>query len=341
MNPIGVPELPGSMNRRAMLIFSGAVALSLTGCTQDGPQTSGRGRSSAPAPQTPTPTPVPGTVEAAERENDLAAFSAAALDRFEDRLSAADRNLLTNLRDAHLAHAAVLTQPNPPAPSASTPAAPPALGHGPKAARARLKSLETKAAKAYSGLALSPTGPEDHLGDLALLWASLATASTCYAAACSRGSNPGSEVVGDHRTNVAVAGPDTAVHDLLEQCYAIIFGYQTALAALSGSRADHARSRMAGYRDLRDQLADQLSDQRLPVPAPHAAYRLPVQPTSDTRSAQLIGRMESRMLPYLGQWLRTASSDDRRRSLDTMIETAQDAQTWSPKIIVWPGYSIS
>lgn len=324
-----------------MLIFSGTIALSLTGCTQDGPQTSGRGRSTTPAPPTPTPTPVPGTVEAAERENDLAAFAAAALDRFSDRLSDADRNLLTNLRDAHLAHAAVLAPQDPTTPAASASASPPALGHGPKAARAKLHSLEAKAAKTYGQLALSATGAEDQLGTLALLWASLATASTCYADACSSGRNPGADVVGDHRQNVAAADPQTALHDLLEQCYAIIFGYQAALAALSGDRADHGRSRMAGYRDLRDQLADRLTDQKLPMPAPHAAYRLPVQPTSDARAAKLINLMETRMLPYLGQWVATSGPDDRQDALDTMITSAQDALVWSPKIIVWPGYPVS
>jgi hypothetical protein len=337
---------PGSTSRRAFVIFGVAAGLGLAGCSLDNrPGARGVGTSPAATPtSSPTPTPLPGTTAAASRESDLAAFAAAALDRFDGHLSANDRNLLTRLRDAHLAHAAVLTQQDPTAigpttgPSPTPAASATGVLHSPKAVLAKLHALESRAAKSYSALATTPNGPDDQLGPLALLWGSLATASTCYADACVAGRNIGRDVVGDQRANVALPDRDTAIQNLLEQCYAIIFGYQNALAHLSEENVERAQASLAGYRDLRDRLADQLSDQQVAASGPHAAYQLPVQPTSQATAAKLIASMENRVLPFVGQWLATAADDERSAALSTMISIARDALTWSPKIIVWPGY---
>lgn len=344
-------QRPGSSGRRAFLIFGAVTGLGLAGCSLVQPGSGGSATSPAPAPR---PGPLPGTVAAAARENDLAAFAAAALDRFATRLRTADRDLLSRLRDAHLAHATVLKQQDPtsdgtlagphptptPAPDTAS-ATPPVLGHSPQDARLRLHRLESRASRSYAAVAATPTGPADQLGRLALLWGSLAAASAGYATACGSSADPGPAVIGDHRMNVALPDRPTAMQNLVAQCYPMIFGYQTALAALSGPQADRARSGLSRYRELRDQLADQLTSEKLPVPVPAAAYRLPVQPTSAARATQLINRMETRILPYLGQWLATATPHDRPRAVQAMITTAKDRATWSAKIIVWPGYPTS
>ncbi|WP_195909141.1 DUF4439 domain-containing protein [Microlunatus sp. Gsoil 973] len=357
------------MGRRKFLSFGvslgvGAVgvgfgAVGLAGCTGDRLPGPDRPDPSAAIPPTPTPTQLPGTVESATRETDLAIFAATALRRFRGELTIAQRHLLVCLRDAHRGHAAVLGRVDPLAPDGSTttpnpttPATPagtptpttdasagrPSVGHSPKAALAELRTLESRATKAYAALAESAAGPEDQQAGLVLLWGSLAAASAGYLTACRHGTDPGPGVIGDHRLNVIIPDQQTAVANLLRQCYAIIFGYQSAIAQLSGDRVDTASTRLAGYRDLRDRLAAQLDDQQARVPAAAAAYRLAVQPTSAGRAARLIAIMETRMLPFLGQWLATVDKADRSATLATMIRTADHTVEWSPKITVWPGY---
>lgn len=169
-----------------------------------------------------------------------------------------------------------------------------------------------------------------------MLWGSLAAAAASYADAVADGRDPAPELVGRQRVAIGLPDPDTAARRLLEQCYPMIFGYQAALAELTGARDDHARATLAGYRDLRDQLVAVLVDHDQQLPAARAAYRLPVQPTSASSAVRLLGRMETAMLPFVGQWL--ATTEDRGAALDTMIRTAADALTWTSAIPVWPGW---
>ncbi|MBO0812153.1 MAG: DUF4439 domain-containing protein [Microlunatus sp.] len=348
------PSRPRSMSRRALIILGGAAGLSVTGslagCSLAQQSSFDHQRSSSSAPPSPTPTPLPGAGDAGLQENDLAGFAAAALHRFGRNLTKGQRNLLTNLRDAHRDHAEVLARQDPLAITASTPpspsaaptasSVPPAPGRTVKRALAQLYALETAAATSYTRRALAPDGPKDQLGGVARLWGSLATAATCYADLCRAAKNPGPAVIGDQRANARIPDQATALRDLLEQCYAIIFGYQAAIAELPDGQAARAIAGLAGYRDLRDQLIDRLGAGKQQLPAASAAYRLPVQPTNLTRAATLINLMEVRMLPYLGLWLATAGRD-RTSALHTMITTARDALSWSPVIIVWPGYPTS
>ena len=171
-----------------------------------------------------------------------------------------------------------------------------------------------------------------------LLWGSLATAAAGYAALCSADTDPGPHVIGEQRVDVALPHANTAMANLLSQCYAIIFGYQTAIAYLTSARADAARDRLADYRGLRDRLAARLGDQKVAIPTAHAAYQLPVQPKSDTTATRLIGLMETRMLPYLGQWLATVDADGRSTVLGLLTSGAGYDLGWSPTVNVWPGY---
>jgi len=355
--PFGRPR-----SRRAFLVFGVAAGLGLAGCSSKshGP---GRPASSPPAgPPAPSPTPLPGTVAAAVRENDLAGYATAALRHFGKHLTKPERHLLSGLRDAHLAHAAVLGQVDPTmiestagttgdptaaaSPSATSPsptspatsASVPRLGRDPKSTLNTLRKLETEASKSYASLVAQPGDESARQGELVLLWGSLATAAAGYAALCSSGADPGAVVVGRQRAAVALPDQDTAMGHLLSQCYAIIFGYQSAIAYLSEERAEAARGRLADYRDLRDRLAGLLSDHKATVPAPDAAYQLPVQPISDSTATRLITLMETRMLPYLGAWLATARADDRSKVLAALVAGAGYDLGWSAKINVWPGY---
>jgi hypothetical protein len=368
-------ERPGSTGRRAFLasgirlgLATLGVGTGLTACSADPLPGPDRPDSSATRPPAPTPTPLPGTVEAAARETELVIFASRALHRFRGRLTTAQRHLLTGLRDAHRIHVAALGSADPfgpdaptaapTSPASATPSATPTAsptgtptanatqgvpdpGRTPKAALAKLHRLESQAAKAYRELVRSVEGPDDHRTQLVLLWGSLATAASCYAAACRSAADPGPSPAGDRRRNVIIPDQQTAETNLLEQCYAIIFGYQAAIAPLTGDSTAAAQSRLAGYRELRDRLATDLGDRHARVPAAQAAYRLPVQPTSAARAARLIAIMETRMLPYLGQWLATTDPSDRPAALSTMISTAESAAAWSPKVTVWPGYPAS
>lgn len=353
-----------TVGRRSLLIFTAAAGLGLAGCT-DSPLVPGPG----PKPsQTPKPIPLPGTVDAAATEQKLADYADAVLTRHRANLDHGERELVSQLHTAHLAHLEVLTstapfdlpQPTPSStvsggPTSSTSGSPIPSGSStvsgtpspsatlsvsvsgsPAKAIAALAALEAAAAEEHRARALRPGGPEDQLADLALLWGSLATAADSYRSALTDHRDPAAAPTGQQRVAIALPDRADAATNLLEQCYAIIFGYQTALAKLSGGRADHARSTLSGYRDLRDRLVDELlaNDQKLP--APHAGYKVPVQPTSSSSAGKLLGSMETAMLPFIGQWL--ATSDSRSVPVATMIHTARDVLAWTSTIMVWPGW---
>lgn len=353
-----------AVGRRSLLIFASAAGLALAGCT-DSPLIPGPDK-----PSTSQPTPLPGTVEAAATEKELAGYADALLARHQQKLDDDEQELIEQLRDAHLAHLAVLNSPTPfdlPRPTASGSATPPPSpgatptgpasassassaspassgpatptvpipGSAPKAIK-ELASLEAAASKAHRARALDPTGPEDQLALLTLLWGSLSAATDSYRHALGDGRDPAAEPAGQQRVAMALPSATDAATDLLEQCYAIIFGYQAALAELSGGRADRARSTLSGYRDLRDRLVNELTEDDHDLPAPHAGYKLPFQPTTSARAAKLIGTMETAMQPFLGQWL--ATTKDRKAALAVMIDNARDALAWTSAITVWPGW---
>jgi hypothetical protein len=183
-------------------------------------------------------------------------------------------------------------------------------------------------------------GPADQQARLALLWASLyAAAETCATAAADR-SAAGDALSGDHRRPVVLPDAGTAVQDAVAQCHAMIFGFQAAIAELSGARSTEAFGELARYRDLRDALSAQLNDHGQRVPAAHAAYQLPIQPTSAAAAAHLISVMETRMLPYLGLWAATGRAD-RKTALQALTDTSRQAFSWSGRIPVWPGWPVS
>lgn len=351
------------IDRRTALATLISGGLLLTGCT------GGVDQPPRPSPRpSPTPTPPPWTTEAAGLENDLAARCEAILDTFSGRLDRTERALLTKITDAHRAHAVVLELTDPvqlpdptpsPAPTSAAPssetptpagtaspdpspsgsAAAPPIGDNPKQAFDGLREMERRAARSYRDLARSPTGPQDQLGRLAQLWGSLATAAASYREACRRRDNPGSELLGTRRLQAELPDATTAVQDVVAQAHAMIYGYQTAIAALSDRGEERARDQLTDARVLRDRLAAWLVDQDSDVPAAEPGYELPVQPTGPDRASRLISTMERRLLPYLGRWLATAEEDgDRTDAVSTMINSARADVIWSGRITVWPGW---
>ena len=346
--------------RRSMLILGTGLGLGIAGCTAD----------NSPAPPepsaspTPQPEPLPGTVDGAALESSLAEFAYWTATVFEDDLSAADARLLSALQVTHRQHAAVLSAedvfavPGPlpsdsptgsssstpsPSPSPSTLQPPIEIGDDLDAAFANLASLESTVAEGHQRLAVNPLPNQDHqleedqLRKLVLLWGSLAAAASGYAAACKRRVDPGKRVHGAERVAAVWPGPVEALQHVLQQTYAMIFGYQTAIAAMLGKDAERARSRLSALRNLRDELSGRLADGDHQVPSPHPAYQLPVQPTNGSKARKLLGRMEAGYLPHLGQWLGT-ETDDRTDPIESLIMTSESAGLWSPAIQVWPGW---
>ena len=321
----------------------------------------------SPSPS-PTPTPLPGTTEAAGLENDLAARCEAILDTFSNRLDRTEQALLTKITDAHRAHAAVLELTDPvqlpdptpsPAPTSAAPssetptpsgtasadpsasgsAAPPPIGDNPRQAFDGLREMERRAARSYRDLAREPEGPQDQLRRLAQLWGSLATAAASYREASRRRENSGSELLGIRRLEAQLPDETTAVQDVVAQAHAIIYGYQTAIAALSDRAEERARGQLTDARVLRDRLSAWLVEHDSDVPVAEPGYELPVKATGPGAASRLIGTMERRLLPYLGQWLATAEDEqDRKVAVATMINTARTDVIWSGRITVWPGW---
>jgi hypothetical protein len=355
--PVGTAGL--RLPRRSLLIFGAGLGLGLAGCSADSP-----GPSPAPPPVSPTPDPLPGTVDGAALESSLASVAAWISSTFVEDLDSSDQRLLDFLQQAHTQHADALSASDPlaipgppPTPIPTTTGSPsPSAGTTPDTrvqppidveddlddAFAALATMEADIADGHRRLALDPQADQDQQRQqLSLLWGSLAAAGFSYADACQRRRDPGDALSGVQRVVVDLPEPVTVVQDLLEQVYAAIFGYQTAIAALSGDRGDHARARLGSLRDLRDQLSGQLADDDQDVPAPHAAYELPVQPTSSSKAGRLVGLLESRLQPYLGQWLATAEGSDRGDAVDNLISAAGEAQAWTAAVSVWPGWPIA
>lgn len=367
-----------TIGRRGMLIMALGGGLALTGCTGSGRQpTPSSSAPGSPTP-TPLPGTVDATAtekDLAQYADALLTRFGKHLDDAEQHLISAIRDAHL----AHAAALAASDPVDVPGPTPTSGTSTPASGAGPSAdstatsaatgstttsaasgsaspssgasttapslpkspARAIkvLRAMELKAATGHRKRTLHPSGPQDQLPWLTLLWGSLASAADSYAQALAAGRDPGADPVQDHRVAVELPDETAAVQNLVEQCYAIIFGYQAALAALSGSAADHARAGLADHRELRDQLSGWLTEHDAKVPSPQAAYRFPVQPTSPSRAAELIGTMEDQLLPYLGQWL-AATEDDQRSALDSMITGARNVGYWTSKINIWPGWPV-
>lgn len=348
------PPSSGTLDRRRLLIGAGAAALAVGGCSDRESTTrspaSGAGTSTSGS----TTAAPPGAEHGAQTEADLADFATAVLHRWDQKLSHADKRLLTLLASAHRTHAAVLHRSDPTATdrsdrptataSPSGTATPGHIGSSTKKSLAKLQSLEQSGAHQHRARALKPGGPDDHRAALSLLWGSLSVAATGYAATLAEGKARKPRAAARHRKHRHLPDHDHAIQHLVTQTDALIFGFQTALGHLDRKSAKRAQHRMARYRKLRDSASIWLDDHKLDVPQPKPAYRLPVQPTTSRHAAALISTLELAMLPYLGQWMATSpTTGGRTKALHALDHAVSSADTWSraDQVLVWPGWPVS
>lgn len=316
-------------SRRALL---GGLAVVTAGCALSDPAVRGPGGRTSPLP-TPTPTPfAPGLDRALAAETALAAGARALLadaGATEERR----RDLLALLQRTHEERAAALAAADPTA----RPTAGPDPSPGPRPATAtteRLADGERDAARRHRTAALAASGPA------ALLWGSMAVASSAFGDALEADVAPASATVAEHRPLSRLSDMD-AVSALVASLHAVVWGYQLALGRLpvSGAAHDRAAAGLAGRRALQDRLVDQLLRAGVEVPPAAPAYDPDPEVRDADDAALLIRRMETRLLPFCGLWLAAAGRlGDRTLALDTLGSTLRSATTWGAPLPAWPGY---
>jgi hypothetical protein len=323
-----------------MIIGLGLAAPTLTmpwlaGCTADDPTVD----SPSPAPGSPSfatasPTPTPAasspSAGAAAPEQALAALAAAILvGPNRKQLSKDRRQLLTFLRNAHIAHAKAIANPPPKA-------APVKIGgRSLNSSLALLSRHETSAAGHYRSAALKAKGSD------ALLWGSLSVAAGSFAAAIGSTNPPATRPVAD-RDPVEVLSEVVAVQELVRQLHAIVYGYQLAIGNLKvlSSQRPKAERELLAQRLFRDRLIAWLKKHSADVPAAEPAYVPSVVPRNAATAGKLIMRMQTALQPFCGLWLAaSATRADRQRALTALTSAMKTARSWGAPLGAWPGWS--
>ena len=295
----------------------------------------GSGGSGAP------PTPIAGAAEAAATESRLAAVAIGVLDRTGDNAPTTRlRTILEQIRDAHLAHLSVLQSADPGQPGAGAPVATPSALSMPSASaklseavKALIKQEQTAALDYQTRVGAAP--PE-----IALFWASMYEASRSFAQAL--GSDDArSTALGLQRSPLAELDQANSMSQLLAQLNAALYGYEAALARLSGAEVTNANERIIGIYRLRDTLRVKiLAAGGQPSPAA-PAYVLDPKPTSRKAAHRLMAALETRMQPYLGQWLRTSTGKDRTAALKALSSSVSVGLVWGAPLNRWPGWVVA
>jgi hypothetical protein len=278
----------------------------------------------------PTPAASNPTAGQAAPVQTLAALAAAILvGPHRNQLSKDHRQLLTFLRDVHMAHAQAITNPLPTATPVSI------GGTSLRGSLALLSRRETSAAQHYRTAALQATGTE------ALLLGSLAVAATSFAPAITSGNPPATRPV-TNRQSVELLPEAAAVQELVRQLHAIVYGYQLAIGkfkVLSTQRRKAERELLA-HRVFRDRLIGWLSRHSAEVPAPEPAYVPSVAPRNPATAGRLIMRMQTALQPFCGLWLAaSATQPDRQRALGALATAMKTARSWGAPLQAWPGWS--
>ena len=295
----------------------------------------------------------PGGPEGARIEDDLAARASLVLAVGKKRLNKAGRQLVTAIRDQHLAHASALrsadpTDPRSPGPT-PTPATPtPATSATPSSrpsfdkAVQQLRTAESKAAAVHRTTALSDNALA------ALMWGSLATSAGAMAAILKAADlagdqpNPGASTIGkvQSRSPMPIVTVVAAEQEVVRQLHALIYGYQLALGRLKGARRSAAEAELRRHRVLRDQLSTRLLDRKADVPVAKAAYVPSTNPRNAQTAAKLIRQMETGFQPFCGLWLAAATVPaERTEALDQLGHTTTVARQWGAALSTWPGWA--
>ena len=331
---------PRIRSRRSVL--AAGLVLAAAGCTLSDPAVRPAGGASAGATGRPTPIPTPlapGLDRDRAAEAALAASALALLARTEARQKRR-RDLLTLMARCHQERAVALAAPDPtsrPTAGAAPPGRPsdtPTASRPPPPRTPRLVADEQALAKRYRSAALASSGPA------ALLWGSMAVASSSFAAALVVDDPPASADVATHRP-LTLVGDTEAVRALVAALHAVVWGYQLAAGRLpAGASRDQALAGLRNRRTLQDRLVGQLLQAGIEVPAAAPAYD-PDPEVQDAADARLlIRRMETRLLPFCGLWLAAAGRPaDRRLALDTLAATRRTATAWGAPLTAWPGWA--
>ncbi|GAA2101706.1 hypothetical protein GCM10009841_17630 [Microlunatus panaciterrae] len=317
------------------------VTSTAAGCSLTDPRIDTSGLKPRPIP-TPSPTPsLPGSAAGADTEQALARLATAVLDsRDAARLGAQVRMLVGLVLADHRDHVVALRSPQPtsrPVPTGSpspTTRTSPGTGAG-KAATAlrRLVAGERAAARLHRAAADATSGYT------CLLWGSLAAAAGQYADALESGARTAAPPKPQQRRPLVPVTDLEAIQALLRQSHAMVYGYQLALGKLSGARADRAAGRLAQHRVLRDRLVDLLNERSADVPAAEPAYVPPIEVSNASRAVVLLRLMETRFLPFVGQWVAAAATGPTRSlALDELSAATLSARAWGAALQDWPGW---
>ncbi len=285
--------------------------------------TEASGSPSSTATPTTTPT-ISGAQRGSELEIGLADLATAI--RRRSGLSKARRAMLSDIADAHSAHARALSDwaPTKPAtkPGGSVPAQ---LG--------KLARSERAAARRYRRTALASSGAD------ALLWSSLSLAATGFSAV----SDSSPPAVGRLRSPkpAALLSDTHATQELVKQLHAVVYGYQLAIGTLPVGSKSHNRAvrELEQHRAIRDRQIAWLIRRSAEVPAAEPAYVPSVNPTNGRSAEKLIMKMLVALQPFCGLSIAAADDHDRQRAFDLLATTAVRSHAWGAPLDAWPGYA--
>ena len=339
------------MPRRTLLLAGLGVTAGLSGCTsptidRGGSGTgsgTGRGGTSSGGTGAQQPgastTPVTGASEAAATETRLTALTIGVLAKKGDEApSTRQQAILAQIRDAHLDHLRALGTADPTRPSGTDAGADPTTP-SPSPAPSSLKdaisalvSAETTAADGYRRRMVGTQG------DLALFWASMMAADQSHARALGSDQARSGTAAGRQRSAPTAVTAAQALAQLLAQVDAALYGYEAGLARLSGSAASRASKRITGLYQLRDTVTAKIAaGGGQPSPAA-AVYVLDPKPTTLTAAHRLLAGMETRLQPYLGQWLTSATGPDLSTASSALSTAVSAGLDWGGPLDRWPGY---
>ncbi|HHV22690.1 MAG TPA: DUF4439 domain-containing protein, partial [Propionibacterium sp.] len=267
-----------SVPRRCFLGLAGAVVLGMTGCQASVPVVRG-GPTAPPLDASPTPSPVrPDQDTALGHEITLSAMagqaheSADALD-----LGPGQRATVGWLATGHSLHASALEHPNPAHRSTTPP--PPVPGGTPRprppvseslTGSTREEALDQLRNRLQRALEDYRRATGETRGSTALVWGSLAayarSAQTALVRDAARPEPPDIPA-----RELAPWSDAEAEQQALRQIHALIYGYQVAIARLSGEENRAARDALVQRRTQRDRLAATLRERGQAAPAAEPA----------------------------------------------------------------------
>jgi hypothetical protein len=331
------------LSRRAALLAGiGTIGAWAVGCDLGGAD------DPAPAPPVPTPTrapspPLAGAEDAAEVEARLAGQAASLLKaRGDDEPTKALIAILTSAGTGHRAHQVALSGPEP--------AARPTAGSSPRPTPSPSKvTLATGLKKLIADEDAAAGKLAQHANRAgsvtALFWASLAAAAGGYAQALrQQGSKalrttPAKAPKPTTHRPVEPVDPEVATRAMVEQLYAVSYGYQLAIGHLAEDRFERAAATLRKHRTLRDRLIAGLVKASGEVPVAAPAYDVPVRPKDSASAAKLIMTLETALVPFCGQWVAAADQDeDRELAVATLRSTTITSVSWGGPLLTWPGY---